>query len=191
MQLAVKVGRRRDHRPAAVQDRFLRARIALCRRSAASSPASTCGREPPPASEGPRRRADRRRRSCTLFPNLKERMHSQGPTALRRRAADAGHRAASCAPSARICLLRQSRPRLAPVIVQQIGNAIRKLKSRRASPSCWSEQNLQVRARTVADRHYVMEPRARSWTRSPTPHSRRTWIEAASSISVSRRDLKP
>ena len=54
-----------------------------------------------------------------------------GHQALRRRAADAGDRRASCAP-ARGCCCWTSRPRASrPVIVQQIGRTIARLKTRR------------------------------------------------------------
>jgi branched-chain amino acid transport system ATP-binding protein len=89
-----------------------------------------------------------------LFPNLKERLRSQGTRlsggeqqmlAIGRILRTGSH----------LLLLDEPTEGLAPVIVQQIGKAIRELK-RRGFTILLVEQNLRF-AGQVADRHYVME----------------------------------
>jgi len=89
-----------------------------------------------------------------LFPNLKERLHSQG-TRLSGGEQQMLAIGRILRTGARLLLLDEPTEGLAPVIVQQIGNVIRKLKSD-GFTILLVEQNLRF-AETVADRHYVME----------------------------------
>ncbi len=78
-----------------------------------------------------------------LFPNLKERLASQGT-----KLSGGEH-------GARLLLLDEPTEGLAPVIVQQIGHTISRLKAE-GFTILLVEQNFRFAAR-VADRHYVME----------------------------------
>src|SRR5436305_8143564 len=89
-----------------------------------------------------------------LFPNLKERLRSQG-TKLSGGEQQMLAIGRILRIGARVLLLDEPTEGLAPVIVQQIGNVIRKLKAD-GFTILLVEQNLRF-AGTVADRHYVME----------------------------------
>ena len=89
-----------------------------------------------------------------LFPNLKERLHSQG-TRLSGGEQQMLAIGRILRTGARMLLFDEPTEGLAPVIVQQIGNVIRKLKAD-GFTILLVEQNLKF-AGTVADRHYVME----------------------------------
>jgi branched-chain amino acid transport system ATP-binding protein len=89
-----------------------------------------------------------------LFPNLKERLRSQG-TRLSGGEQQMLAIARILRTGARLLLLDEPTEGLAPVIVQQIGKAIHELKSR-GFTILLVEQNLRF-AGQVADRHYVME----------------------------------
>jgi branched-chain amino acid transport system ATP-binding protein len=89
-----------------------------------------------------------------LFPNLKERLSSQGTTL-------SGGEQQMLAigrilrTGARLLLLDEPTEGLAPVIVQQIGRTISRLKAE-GFTILLVEQNFRFASR-VADRHYVME----------------------------------
>ena len=89
-----------------------------------------------------------------LFPNLKERLRAGGTTL-------SGGEQQMLAigrilrTGARLLLLDEPTEGLAPVIVQQIGGTLRRLK-REGFTILLVEQNFRFAA-TVADRHYVME----------------------------------
>ena len=89
-----------------------------------------------------------------MFPNLKERLRAGGTTL-------SGGEQQMLAigrilrTGARILLLDEPTEGLAPVIVQQIGGTLRRLK-REGFTILLVEQNFRFAA-TVADRHYVME----------------------------------
>jgi branched-chain amino acid transport system ATP-binding protein len=89
-----------------------------------------------------------------LFPNLKERLRSQGSKL-------SGGEQQMLAigrilrTGARLLLLDEPTEGLAPVIIQQIGNTIRALKQQ-GFTILLVEQNFRF-ASTVADRYYVME----------------------------------
>ena len=89
-----------------------------------------------------------------LFPNLKERLRSQG-TRLSGGEQQMLAIGRILRTGARLLLLDEPTEGLAPVIVQQIGSVIRKLKAD-GFTILLVEQNLRF-AGTVADRHYVME----------------------------------
>ena len=89
-----------------------------------------------------------------LFPNLRERLRSQG-TKLSGGEQQMLAIGRILRTGARLLLLDEPTEGLAPVIVQQIGNVIRKLKTS-GFTILLVEQNLRF-AGTVADRHYVME----------------------------------
>src|SRR3954471_23327889 len=89
-----------------------------------------------------------------LFPNLRERLRSQG-TKLSGGEQQMLAIGRILRTGARLLLLDEPTEGLAPVIVQQIGNSIRKLKAE-GFTILLVEQNLRF-AGTVADRHYVME----------------------------------
>jgi branched-chain amino acid transport system ATP-binding protein len=89
-----------------------------------------------------------------LFPNLRERLRSQG-TRLSGGEQQMLAIGRILRTGARLLLLDEPTEGLAPVIVQQIGNVIRKLKAQ-GFTILLVEQNLRF-AGTVADRHYVME----------------------------------
>jgi branched-chain amino acid transport system ATP-binding protein len=89
-----------------------------------------------------------------LFPNLRERLRSAGTTL------SGGEQqmlaiARILRTGARLLLLDEPTEGLAPVIVQQIGATIRRLKAE-GFTVLLVEQNFRFAA-TVADRHYVME----------------------------------
>ena len=90
----------------------------------------------------------------TLFPNLRERRRSQG-TKLSGGEQQMLAIARILRTGARLLLLDEPTEGLAPVIVQQIGASIRRLKSE-GFTILLVEQNFRFAA-TVADRHYVME----------------------------------
>src|SRR5216684_711812 len=94
------------------------------------------------------------RRIFELFPNLEERLSSQG-TKLSGGEQQMLAIGRILRTGARLLLLDEPTEGLAPVIVQQIGNSIRKLKTE-GFTIVLVEQNLRF-AGTVADRHYVME----------------------------------
>jgi len=89
-----------------------------------------------------------------LFPNLKERLRAGGTTL------SGGEQQMLAVgrilrTGARVLLLDEPTEGLAPVIVQQIGATLRRLK-REGFTILLVEQNFRFAA-TVADRHYVME----------------------------------
>jgi branched-chain amino acid transport system ATP-binding protein len=90
----------------------------------------------------------------TLFPNLKERLSSQG-TKLSGGEQQMLAIGRILRTGARLLLLDEPTEGLAPVIVQQIGRTIAELKAR-GFTILLVEQNFHFAA-TVADRHYVME----------------------------------
>ena len=90
----------------------------------------------------------------TLFPNLKERLKSQG-TKLSGGEQQMLAIGRILRTGARMLLLDEPTEGLAPVIVQQIGRTIGQLKAR-GFTILLVEQNFRFAA-TVADRHYVME----------------------------------
>jgi branched-chain amino acid transport system ATP-binding protein len=89
-----------------------------------------------------------------LFPNLKERLGSQG-TKLSGGEQQMLAIGRILRTGARLLLLDEPTEGLAPVIVQQIGRTIERLK-REGFTILLVEQNFRFAA-TVADRHYVME----------------------------------
>jgi branched-chain amino acid transport system ATP-binding protein len=89
-----------------------------------------------------------------LFPNLKERLRSQG-TKLSGGEQQMLAIARILRTGARVLMLDEPTEGLAPVIVQQIGRTIRELK-REGFTVLLVEQNFRF-ASTVADRHYVVE----------------------------------
>ena len=89
-----------------------------------------------------------------LFPNLKERLHSQG-TKLSGGEQQMLAIGRILRTGAHILMLDEPTEGLAPVIVQQIGRTIGKLKEK-GFTILLVEQNFRFAA-TVADRHYVME----------------------------------
>jgi branched-chain amino acid transport system ATP-binding protein len=89
-----------------------------------------------------------------LFPNLKERLSSQG-TKLSGGEQQMLAIGRILRTGARLLLLDEPTEGLAPVIVQQIGRTIAELKTR-GFTILLVEQNFHFAA-TVADRHYVME----------------------------------
>jgi branched-chain amino acid transport system ATP-binding protein len=89
-----------------------------------------------------------------LFPNLKERRRSQG-TKLSGGEQQMLAIGRILRTGARLLLLDEPTEGLAPVIVQQIGATIRRLKAD-GFTILLVEQNFRFAA-TVADRHYVME----------------------------------
>jgi len=89
-----------------------------------------------------------------LFPNLKERLHSQG-TKLSGGEQQMLAIGRILRTGARLLLFDEPTEGLAPVIVQQIGHTIRKLKGM-GFTIILVEQNFHFAA-TVADRHFVVE----------------------------------
>jgi branched-chain amino acid transport system ATP-binding protein len=89
-----------------------------------------------------------------LFPNLRERLGSQG-TKLSGGEQQMLAIGRILRTGARLLLLDEPTEGLAPVIVQQIGRTIRRLKEERFT-ILLVEQNFRFAA-IVADRHYVME----------------------------------
>ncbi len=89
-----------------------------------------------------------------LFPNLKERLASQG-TKLSGGEQQMLAIARILRTGARLLLLDEPTEGLAPVIIQQIGDTIRTLKAQ-GFTILLVEQNFRF-ASTVADRYYVME----------------------------------
>ncbi len=89
-----------------------------------------------------------------LFPNLKERLRSQG-TKLSGGEQQMLAIGRILRTGARLLLLDEPTEGLAPVIVKQIGATIRRLKAE-GFTILLVEQNFRF-ASTVADRHYVME----------------------------------
>jgi branched-chain amino acid transport system ATP-binding protein len=89
-----------------------------------------------------------------LFPNLKERLHSQG-TKLSGGEQQMLAIGRILRTGARLLLLDEPTEGLAPVIIQQIGNTIKMLKDQ-GFTILLVEQNFRF-ASTVADRFYVME----------------------------------
>jgi branched-chain amino acid transport system ATP-binding protein len=89
-----------------------------------------------------------------LFPNLKERLRSQG-TKLSGGEQQMLAIGRILRTGARLLLLDEPTEGLAPVIVQQIGRTIERLKTE-GFTILLVEQNFRFAA-TVADRHYVME----------------------------------
>jgi branched-chain amino acid transport system ATP-binding protein len=89
-----------------------------------------------------------------LFPNLRERLHSQG-TKLSGGEQQMLAIGRILRTGARLLLLDEPTEGLAPVIIQQIGKTIRMLKAK-GFTILLVEQNFRF-AQTVADRYYVME----------------------------------
>jgi branched-chain amino acid transport system ATP-binding protein len=89
-----------------------------------------------------------------LFPNLKERLHSQG-TKLSGGEQQMLAIGRILRTGARLLLLDEPTEGLAPVIIQQIGRTIRMLKGQ-GFTILLVEQNFRF-ASTVADQYYVME----------------------------------
>jgi branched-chain amino acid transport system ATP-binding protein len=89
-----------------------------------------------------------------LFPNLRERLRSQG-TKLSGGEQQMLAIARILRTGARVLMLDEPTEGLAPVIVQQIGRTVRELK-REGFTVLLVEQNFRF-ASTVADRHYVVE----------------------------------
>src|ERR1700761_421227 len=89
-----------------------------------------------------------------LFPNLKERLNSQG-TKLSGGEQQMLAIGRILRTGARFLMLDEPTEGLAPVIIQQIGHTIARLKSE-GFTILLVEQNFRF-ASTVADRHYVME----------------------------------
>jgi branched-chain amino acid transport system ATP-binding protein len=89
-----------------------------------------------------------------LFPNLKERLHSQG-TKLSGGEQQMLAIGRILRTGAHLLMLDEPTEGLAPVIVQQIGRTIGQLKAK-GFTILLVEQNFRFAA-TVADRHYVME----------------------------------
>jgi len=89
-----------------------------------------------------------------LFPNLRERLRSQG-TKLSGGEQQMLAIGRILRTGARLLLLDEPTEGLAPVIVQQIGATVRRLKAE-GFTILLVEQNFRF-ASTVADRHYVME----------------------------------
>jgi branched-chain amino acid transport system ATP-binding protein len=89
-----------------------------------------------------------------LFPNLKERLRSQG-TKLSGGEQQMLAIARILRTGARLLLLDEPTEGLAPVIVQQIGRTIARLKAQ-GFTILLVEQNFRF-AQTVADRHYIVE----------------------------------
>jgi branched-chain amino acid transport system ATP-binding protein len=90
----------------------------------------------------------------TLFPNIKERLHSQG-TKLSGGEQQMLAIGRILRTGAHLLLLDEPTEGLAPVIIQQIGRTIRTLKEQ-GFTILLVEQNFRF-ASTVADRYYVME----------------------------------
>jgi len=90
----------------------------------------------------------------TLFPNIKERLYSQG-TKLSGGEQQMLAIGRILRTGARLLLLDEPTEGLAPVIIQQIGRTIRTLKEQ-GFTILLVEQNFRF-ASTVADRYYVME----------------------------------
>ena len=89
-----------------------------------------------------------------LFPNLRERLRSQG-TKLSGGEQQMLAIGRILRTGARVLLLDEPTEGLAPVIVQQIGRTIERLK-REGFTILLVEQNFRF-AQTVADRHYIVE----------------------------------
>ncbi len=118
-----------------------------------------------------------------LFPNLKERLRSQG-TKLSGGEQQMLAIGRILRTGARLLLLDEPTEGLAPVIVQQIGRTIARLKAQ-GFTILLVEQNFRFAA-TVADRHYVMD-HGRVVDMIPEFGARRRTWTSCTSISASER----
>jgi branched-chain amino acid transport system ATP-binding protein len=97
-----------------------------------------------------------------LFPNLKERLASQG-TKLSGGEQQMLAIGRILRTGARLLLLDEPTEGLAPVIIQQIGHTIRTLK-RKASPSCWwSRISVSLRRLRIATTSWNMGASSTGW----------------------------
>jgi len=106
-----------------------------------------------------------------LFPNLRERLASQG-TKLSGGEQQILAIGRILRTGAQLLLLDEPTEGLAPVIIQQIGHTIGTLKAQ-GFTILLVEQNFQFAA-TIADRYHVME----TWADSGPVHERRTKVNA-------------
>ena len=106
-----------------------------------------------------------------LFPNLKERLRSQG-TKLSGGEQQMLAIARILRTGARVLLLDEPTEGLAPVIVQQIGRTIRELK-RAASRSCWSSRTSASPRPSPTGTTWWSTAGSSTWSRTPRSVGRR------------------